>query len=136
VPIRQLIYSSRWTPAATRDLDLTLQQIVSASIQNNRLCAVTGFLIAQDGVFLQLLEGPSRGVAETYGRITPDPRHSDVRMICDVQGASRLFQHWNMAGVSQTGTPLNEAALDADAARALLLSVAGQEDERERRFYG
>jgi hypothetical protein len=131
--MRQLIYSSRWTDDAKRDMDLTLQQIVGTSIQNNRMVDVTGFLLARDGLFMQLLEGPQRAVGETFKRISADPRHTDVRLIADVAAQARLFQQWNMAGIYQTAA-LGDAPLDAEAARALLRQAAAQERERERQL--
>lgn len=132
--MRQLIYCSRWTPAARRDIAHTLQQVVGQSIQNNRLADVTGFLIAQDGLFLQLLEGPARGVGETLKRIGADPRHAQIKLISDIETSSRLFQQWNMAGQQGDGQPLDVATLDAESARGLLMIAAAREQDRERRL--
>src|SRR3954462_416334 len=103
--MRQLIYSSRWSDVARRDIDLTLQQIVGKSIQNNRLVDVTGFLLAREGLFLQLLEGPDRGVGATFKRITADERHNEITVISDTSADRRLFQQWNMAAAQEADAP-------------------------------
>lgn len=128
--MRQLIYSSRWSDVARRDIDLTLQQVVGKSIQNNRLVDVTGFLLARDGLFLQLLEGPDRGVGETFKRITADERHNDITVISDTTATRRLFQQWNMAGSQQGDTP--PRVLNGDTAMAMLLAAAEQQLAQER----
>jgi hypothetical protein len=128
--MRQIIYSSRWSDIARRDIDLTLQQVVGKSIQNNRLVDVTGFLLARDGLFLQLLEGPDRGVGETFKRIAADERHSDITVISDTAADRRLFQQWNMAAAQQTDAP--PRVLNAESAKAALLAAAEQQLTQER----
>jgi hypothetical protein len=128
--MRQLIYSSRWSDVARRDIDLALQQIVAKSIQNNRLVDVTGFLLAREGLFVQLLEGPPRGVGDTFKRITADDRHNEITVLADATADRRLFRQWNMVAAQQ-----DEAAprvLDADSATAMLLAAAEQQLARER----
>lgn len=128
--MRQLIYSSRWSDMARRDIDLTLQQVVGKSIQNNRLVDVTGFLLARDGLFLQLLEGPDRGVGDTFKRISADPRHNEITVVRDAPADRRLFKQWNMAGAQQAGE--QPRILNAESALALLLNAAEQQLAEER----
>jgi hypothetical protein len=128
--MRQLIYSSRWSDIARRDIDLTLRQVVAKSIQNNRLVDVTGFLLARDGLFLQLLEGPERGVGATFKRITVDDRHNDITVISDTAANRRLFQQWNMAAAQQVAKP--PRVLNADSATTMLLAAAEQQLAQER----
>jgi len=128
--MRQLIYSSRWTDQARQDVVLTVQQIISKSIQNNRLVDVTGFLLSQDGLFIQLLEGPMRAVGETFDRISADPRHDTVKLLSDIKPERRLFHEWNMAGVQ-----VEEAiprVLTAETALGLLQTAAEQQLAQER----
>ncbi len=129
--MRQLIYSSRWTDVARQDMDLTLQQVVGKSIQNNRLVDVTGFLLAQDGLFLQALEGPAKGVGDTFKRIAADDRHNAITVLSDVTAERRLFKQWNMAGSRMAGEPAR--VLDAANALAMLLNAAEQQLADERR---
>jgi hypothetical protein len=128
--MRQLIYSSRWSDIARQDMDLTLQQVVGQSIQNNRLVDVTGFLVARDGLFLQLLEGPERSVGDTFKRISGDARHNEITVVSDTATDRRLFKQWNMAGAQQAGTA--PRVLNADSALTMLLNAAEQQLAEER----
>jgi hypothetical protein len=56
--LARLIYASRFDRLGG-DFDETVRTILLKSIQNNRLAAVTGFLLAGEGRFLQWLEGPA-----------------------------------------------------------------------------
>lgn len=130
--MHQLIYVSRWTDDTRRDVPLALQQIVGASIQNNRMADITGFLLAQDGMFLQLLEGPVSAVRTAFSRISADTRHAGVGIISDAPAPARLFKQWNMAGVQGRGN-LDIDLSSAEAIRAALLAASEFESERERR---
>ncbi len=128
--MRQLIYSSRWSDIARRDIDLTLQQIIAKSIQNNRLVDITGCLLTRDDLFIQLLEGPSRGIADTFKRIAADERHRDIAVIADTSTDRRLFQQWSMAFAKQTQTIAG--ALDGEGAKGMLLAAHEQQLAQER----
>lgn len=128
--LRRLIYASRFVGEG--DFGEAVRTIVNASIQNNRLVDVTGFLLAGEGRFLQWLEGPEASVAETYARIAQDRRHEDLTMIADGPTERRNFRDWNMgqhrlgavdqALLSEVGLEVfNPAGLDADRAERLLL---------------
>ncbi len=142
--MRRLIYASRWTKAVVEDTELALQQIVAKSIQNNRAGGLTGFLLAFDGVFLQVLEGASSDISATYQRIERDPRHERLRIFADETIPHRQFSNWNMCGVSLkpseailtqsrwTKMASADARFDAAAVLELITAVARQETERER----
>ncbi len=128
--LRRLIYASRFTGPA-QNFDEVLRAIIAKSIQNNRLDDVTGFLVASEGRFLQLLEGPGKGVDAIYDRIAGDPRHADLTLIYSGPAERRLFRDWNMgqhrlgatdqALLSDVGLESFEpAGLDADRAERLL----------------
>jgi hypothetical protein len=107
--LHQLIYASRiripW-PDQAREVD----QIIRASIENNRRVDVTGLLLVHDGWFLQALEGPAESVLATYGRIRDDARHDDCRVLHAGPGEARSFEDWNMC--ARHMTPADEAILD------------------------
>lgn len=131
----RLIYASRFT-GAERDLDAVLRTIIAKSIQNNRLDDVTGFLVAGEGRFLQLLEGPAKAVEGVYGRIDGDSRHADLTLIYRGAADRRLFRDWNMGQhrlkaadrslLAETGlTTFDPAGLDAEQALRLLSAAGG-----------
>lgn len=128
--MRQLIYSSRCTDAARQDIDLTLQDVVRASIQNNRMVDITGFLLSQDGQFIQVLEGPARAVGDTFKRISGDARHDAITVLSDTTAERRLFQQWNMAGVQ--GGEAADRVLDGPTALAALRQAAERQLAEER----
>jgi hypothetical protein len=130
--LHRLIYASRFTGGG--DPNETLRTIVNASIQNNRLVDVTGFLLAGEGHFLQWLEGPAASVRETFERIARDTRHADIVTIADDPAERRRFRDWNMGqhrlGVldqtllSDVGLERFEpAGLDAERAERLMTRV-------------
>jgi hypothetical protein len=127
--LRRLIYTSRFT--GDGDFGEAVRTIVNASIQNNRLVDVTGFLLAGEGLFLQWLEGPATAVEETFARIARDRRHADLATIADGSAERRKFRDWNMgqhrmsvadqALLSEVGLEVfNPAGLDPDRAERLL----------------
>lgn len=114
-----------------------MRSVIAQSIQKNRLVDVTGFLVAGEGRFLQLLEGPEAAVRETYARIGLDPRHADLVLIQEASVDRRLFRDWNMgqhrlgpadkALLAEAGLSAFEPAeLSADAAVTLLMAVGGR----------
>lgn len=132
----RLVYASRFV-GAQRDFGETLQSIIAKSIQNNRLDDVTGFLLAGEGRFLQLLEGPAERVEQTYARIGQDARHDDLVLISAGPAEHRLFRDWNMgqhhlgatdrASLAKIGLETFEPArLSADTALRLFAEVGGR----------
>jgi hypothetical protein len=130
--LRRLIYASRFT--GDGDVGEVVRTIVNASIQNNRLVDVTGFLLAGEGLFLQWLEGPATAVEETFARIAQDKRHADLRTIADGPAERRKFRDWNMgqhrlgvvdqALLTEVGLEVfNPAGLDAERAERLLARI-------------
>ncbi len=94
--LHRLIYASRQALPSNADLDETVGDIIRASIRNNREQAITGLLLVHDGWFVQALEGPQGAVADTYGRITGDPRHAETRVLTEGAAPGRAFADWNM----------------------------------------
>lgn len=132
----RLIYASRFT-GAERDFDEVLRAVIAKSIQNNRLDDVTGFLVAGEGRFLQLLEGPTKGVRAVYARIGDDARHADLTLIHSECADRRLFRDWNMGQhrISQADRALlleaglssfDPASLSTEAAEKLLKTAGGR----------
>jgi hypothetical protein len=98
--MRRLIYASRWAEGVRNDAHHVLQAIVGRSMAKNRAEDVTGFLISHNGTFMQVLEGPDRAVAEVFGRIAGDKRHTDIKVLSDEQTEARAFRSGPMAGAA------------------------------------
>jgi hypothetical protein len=73
-----------------------LDNILASARRFNDQNGITGFLLATDGAFAQMLEGPRESVTETYGRIVMDPRHADLRLLAEAPISARLFAGWAM----------------------------------------
>ena len=88
----QLVYASR-----PFGFDAgTLLSILLKSRANNEATDVTGCLICRDDLYLQMLEGPSNRVIETFNRIRNDDRHIEVTELLRQRIDDRLFGKWSM----------------------------------------
>jgi hypothetical protein len=95
--LTRLIYASRARDPGPGDFSELVREILLKSIHNNRMAALTGLLVAGEGRFLQLLEGPVAEVEATFERIRGDERHLDVVVVARGPADRRMFRDWNMA---------------------------------------
>lgn len=74
-----------------------LVDILQVAQKNNSACGVTGLLLYDDQVFLQLLEGQTEDVTRIYNKILKDPRHAQVTVLSEGEyDGARLFPEWKM----------------------------------------
>ena len=142
--LHRLIYVSRWTNGLGEDIGAALRRIVAASIAKNRVCDITGLLLAHEGWFVQVLEGPEPAVSALVARIARDPRHRELQVLLSAPDERRMFSDWNMAAakLGADSEPLlaelgllarfDGQALDADSALRLLVLAGESERRRER----
>lgn len=90
--MQQLIYASRPFGYDTA----TLAGILSTARVRNAQNDITGALICRSDIYLQLLEGPTGKVEDTYERILTDDRHVEMRVLVRSQVEDRLFPEWAM----------------------------------------
>ena len=74
-----------------------LNELGEASIQRNKQSDLTGALYYVNGYFMQLLEGPSEAISETFLRIKSDDRHYDVEVLFLEEASERIFLNWSMS---------------------------------------
>ena len=81
----------------------TVRAILQVSDANNRRDDITGFLLSDGYVFVQVLEGPEDKVQECFSRICADDRNRtpEIREAGLVTG--RLFPQWSMCGLNLSG---------------------------------
>jgi hypothetical protein len=91
----RLVYASESRLVAAERHD-QLGRIVASARHHNDQNHVTGYLLATSAAFAQVLEGAQANIAETYGRIVVDPRHSGVRLLSEETIAERAFSRWSM----------------------------------------
>lgn len=103
-----------------------LDRILNISRINNARDGVTGALIYNNGVFGQVLEGPSDIVENTFERIQMDDRHGGVTLLDIAPIAERGFSEWSMGFVGTTG--LQACLGEAVAASKFDISVLSGQD--------
>jgi hypothetical protein len=64
--------------------------------RNNGPLGITELLLAQDGNFMQLIEGPEQSVRELIAKISRDPRHRGMLTLLDETVEMREFPDWKM----------------------------------------
>lgn len=91
--MKRIIYCSQ----ATGDFDVEeLVEVLGASRRNNSAADVSGMLLYCSRSFLQALEGPEAAVDATFTRISGDPRHTNLRVLCAEATDARAFPDWTM----------------------------------------
>lgn len=94
---RLLFFSRRaWDAKGGVDSDQVLASILAAGRRNNPVDGVSGVLIVDDDLFVQVLEGPKSALTKTFRKIAMDPRHKDVVLAGMVEAGSRLYEGWNV----------------------------------------
>ncbi|AFL74487.1 EAL domain-containing protein [Thiocystis violascens] len=93
-PLYFLIYVSQAMPPMS---GATLDALRKQSNTYNRSTGLTGCLLYQDGLFMQMLEGQREVVSALMDEVKADPRHRDVRIVIEGPARQRVFLDWGMA---------------------------------------
>ena len=92
--MKQLAYVSHANEPFSKS---DLRQLMRKARRRNSEEGLTGVLLAQDGLFLQVLEGPEESLNRVFSSIERDPRHSKIAVIHeDNELKEREFGHWHM----------------------------------------
>ncbi|MEL6301561.1 MAG: BLUF domain-containing protein [Pseudomonadota bacterium] len=89
----QVAYVSR---AVAKFDKARLDSLLRHSRRNNRKLDLTGLLLYEDGLFLQVLEGPPNALWELYEVIEADPSHTEVEKVAERPIRQREFGLWRM----------------------------------------
>jgi AcrR family transcriptional regulator len=92
--MRSLVYTSTQTRPIS---DSELAQILAVGREKNTRMGVTGMLAHRDANCIGIIEGEDDVVHERFEQIRLDPRHTNVRMLCDDPVQQRSFPDWSMA---------------------------------------
>ena len=110
----RLVYSSR----AKNEMSFTrVLTIIAKSRSANKVRNISGMLLYDRGIFLQVLEGPAETVRSLYASIGRDARHHDLKVLMEEPIQTRLFDGWSMGHSGATakdiaGLPgMNDARL-------------------------
>lgn len=91
--MEQIVYTSRATNKVTA---AELFKIIEASARNNPGREITGFLVASQSAFLQLVEGPTERLDELLAVLRRDDRHQDIHVLRREPIQQRDFPSWKM----------------------------------------
>ena len=120
----ELIYGSVQTRPFT---PVKLSELLTHARAHNQQLDVTGVLLHQNGVFIQVLEGEDKVVSALYDRISRDPRHKNVAVFRRGPIQARQFAGWSMGFVEL------DAVGDADPGRLEPASAEGRGDHPAQR---
>ena len=82
MPLSRLVYYSTNTLRSRGTaLQSDLKLILTSAISHNTADGVTGGLVFNRSYFMQVLEGESATVEETFARISEDPRHRKIVLV-------------------------------------------------------
>ncbi len=91
--MHRMIYCSQATTDFSGD---DLVDLLDVARARNEAVGLTGMLLYSSQSFLQVLEGPRDALEATYARIAADPRHTNLRLLADVEVDAPLFDDWSM----------------------------------------
>ncbi len=91
--MRRIIYCSQ----ATYDLSPEeLVELLEKSRRNNERDGLSGMLLYSSQSFLQMLEGEEEPLRSAYERLDRDSRHTNLRLLADVEVTQEMFGDWSM----------------------------------------
>ena len=93
--MKQLVYVSQ---AVDKIEQSTINAILTTAKNHNSAQGITGMLLFNGTYFLQLLEGPDGDVDTLLERIHKDPRHKNIKLLCEIETTEfgRICHNWNM----------------------------------------
>jgi hypothetical protein len=96
-----------------------VRELAEDAARVNHRLGVTGWLIHENGLFLQLIEGEREVIDNLFARIERDPRHRNVEKTLDRDIDNRAFPTWSMRLVAVDGRlEVSKAAVDASGLSA------------------
>lgn len=72
------------------------RDIVGVSQRRNEMLGLTGFLHAEQGLFIQYLEGPAAPLWDLYKRLHLDDRHTGLVLLGEGRLKKPRFAGWSM----------------------------------------
>mgnify|MGYP003113750881 CR=1 FL=1 len=103
---RLVFYSTRsWKAGQGEADDRVLSAILEAGQRNNPRDGLTGVLIVDDALLVQVMEGPRSTLTATFRRIANDPRHTDIVLAGMAEISARRYDDWNVVVRRWPGRP-------------------------------
>lgn len=91
-----IIYFSTASADSSQRMKAVLDQIFATAGLANIRHKITGALLACDGRFLQLIEGPHQALLNLYASIESDSRHHSLNLLENRSVATRRFPNWSL----------------------------------------
>lgn len=76
--------------------DARLDYLLEKAHIRNEKNRITGMLLYANGSFLQVIEGPSSAIKNTFVRIRDDSQHHQIKVLFEEVIESRNFDNWTM----------------------------------------
>ena len=89
----RLIYTSKAAPHVT---DADFRTIAMFSSISNKRQNISGLLLHNKGMIMQVLEGHEDEVKALYSRIERDKRHYNIKIELSAEFENPYFQDWSM----------------------------------------
>ncbi|SMF73781.1 Sensors of blue-light using FAD [Pseudobacteriovorax antillogorgiicola] len=77
--------------------DEDIAAILKVARKYNKKNDISGILIYENNLFLQILEGEKDRVKDLFDRIRKDPRHHNIQPYVQSLASDRIFRDWSMA---------------------------------------
>lgn len=90
----QVLYQSK---ASLNLSETDIENILHTANNYNNANDITGCLLYNDGIFLQILEGEEETVQKLYEKILKDNRHTNIELLESGHSSKRSFSKWGMA---------------------------------------
>jgi hypothetical protein len=94
--LESILYVSESKLVIPRD-EGQITQIVDWSKRWNEAVGITGALLFTEEHFSQFIEGPPEMIAELFGKLQRDPRHTNLDILEKRTARHRIFADWSLA---------------------------------------
>jgi hypothetical protein len=91
--LKRIVYCSQANYDVSPD---ELLSLLAAARRHNERVGLSGMLLYCSQSFLQVLDGEVDVVDSTYAHICADDRHTNVRLLLDIEVEAPLFPDWTM----------------------------------------
>lgn len=123
--MHQIAYVSEATDKMNQN---DMKTLMRHSRKNNASNDLTGMLLVEWPIFLQILEGPKDAIDHLLDKLEEDDRHKNLRIIYDKPDIQeREFSRWQM-GCKILGEKFNEDFADLDSRVKSVLKNAQAEE--------
>ena len=75
-------------------IDSELESLFGYIVSMNSTLQISGALLPNEGLFLQVLEGDKLRIDELFSKIRKDKRHKNILMVLDQKIENRIFQNY------------------------------------------